>query len=50
MLNIKRVLIDQKSVDAAILRKKSSDDSINSHNSTLSLSAKKKEIITIFRR
>jgi hypothetical protein len=30
MLDIKRVSIERKSLDAAILRKKTSDDSINS--------------------
>ena len=36
MLDIKRVSIERKSLDAAILRKKTSDDSINSHKSASS--------------
>lgn len=36
MLDIKRVSIERKSLDAAILRKKSSDDSIHSQKSVSS--------------
>ena len=36
MLDIKRVSIERKSLDAAILRKKTSDDSINSQKSASS--------------
>lgn len=50
--NNKRVSFDRKSLDAAILRKKSSDDSINSQknpsspvSSHMSLAYKKKKIL-----